>query len=127
MKNQINAVCAAILHSSLFILHSSFFILSTCRSNPVKYATANSEECYTCGTDGKSHLTAAITLKCRQRIIAWFDRHCLYNQAVVIETHHCVDECYEHYEVGKERSLLGSCHEHEELREHTRERRNTCQ
>lgn len=77
------------------------------------------------GAEGESKTRTAVALECRHWVVIVADIHCLHNQQIVVETHHCVDESDEHHEVGTERTLLGCCKEHEELAEHACKRRNS--
>ena len=90
-------------------------------------ARADAEEHDACGAKGEGNTGVDVGLERRQGRVARLDVHGLNDEQVVVQAHDGVDQSYKDYEVGPEGTLLGSSHEHEELREHTCERRNTGQ
>ena len=90
-------------------------------------ARADAEEGNACGAESQSHTGVDIGLERGQRIVRGLDIHSLDDEQIVVQAHDGVDQGYEYHEVSPEGALLGSSHEHEELREHTCKRRNTSQ
>ena len=66
-------------------------------------------------------------------MIAMLDEHCLHDEQIVVQAQYGVNQGNEYDAVcpttegGMDISSLYRCHEHEELREHTCEWRNTTQ
>ena len=88
------------------------------------YATCYTQDEYAGYADNESCTTIAVGLNGLDGIVVGVDKHCFYNQQVVVERDDCIEQCDEYENIE---STVYSRSKYEELAEETCKWGNTCQ